>query len=61
MTKWSIACNWKLREVVRLLVNHPKVKQISIKPLTVQWLSDVYDVCEGDRINEIPDLNIDQS
>ena len=34
-TKWSIASNWKLREVVRLLLNHPRVKQISIKPLTV--------------------------
>ena len=30
-TKWSIASNWELREVVRLLLNHPKVKQISIK------------------------------
>ena len=60
-TKWSIASNWKLREVVRLLLNNPKVKQISIKPLTVQWLFDVYDVCEGDKNNEMSDLIVDEN
>ena len=60
-TKWSIASNWKLREVVRLLLNHPRVKQISIKPLTVQWLSDVYDVCEGDKNNEMSDSIVDEN
>jgi hypothetical protein len=60
-TKWSIASNWKLCEVVRLLLNHPRVKQISVKPLTVQWLSDVYDVCEGDKNNEMSDLIVDEN
>jgi hypothetical protein len=59
--KWSIASNWKLGEVVRLLLNQPRVKQISIKPLTLQWLSDVYDVCDGEKNNEMSDLIVDEN
>jgi hypothetical protein len=60
-TKWSISSNRKLCGVVRLLLNHPRVKQISIKPLTAQWLSDVYDVCEVDKNNEMSDLIVDEN
>jgi MCM P-loop domain len=39
--------NWKLREVIKLLMNHPKVRVVSQKPLVFQWLYDVYDAYDA--------------
>ena len=52
-SKWSTASNSKLREVIRLLLNHPKVKQISMKPLVVEWLFDACDIFDENQGKEI--------
>jgi hypothetical protein len=52
-SKWTTASNFKLRDVVRLLLQNPKVKQISMKPLVVEWLFDAYDVFDEDQGKEI--------
>jgi ABC-type uncharacterized transport system ATPase subunit len=49
---WSLSNNWKLREVVKFLVNNNKVKQVSSKPLTLQWLCEIYEVYDAAEINE---------
>ena len=57
-SNWSTANNSKLREVVKLLLNNQKVKQISMKPIVVEWLFDVYDVFDEGQYN---DSRIDES
>jgi DNA replicative helicase MCM subunit Mcm2 (Cdc46/Mcm family) len=49
---WSLSNNWKLREVVKFLLNNNKVKQVSSKPLTLQWLCEIYEVYDAAEINE---------
>lgn len=36
-TNWSQRHNWKLRTVIDMLLNHDKVKQVSTRPLILQW------------------------
>jgi hypothetical protein len=40
-TNWSQRHNWKLRTVIDMLLNHDKVKQVSTRPLILQWIQDV--------------------
>lgn len=40
-TNWSQRHNWKLRTVIDMLLNHDKVKQVSTRPLILQWIHDV--------------------
>lgn len=40
-TNWSQRHNWKLRTVVDMLLNHDNVKQVSTRPLILQWVHDV--------------------
>ena len=39
-TNWSQRHNWKLRTVIDMLLNHDKVKQVSTRPLILQWIHD---------------------
>ncbi len=38
---WSQRNNWKLRTVIDLLLNNDKVKQVSTRPLVLQWQHEV--------------------